>query len=181
MTTEELAKIIGVSRVTLSKVINGNGGVSKKTEEKIRRYIEEYNFEPNSKARSLVGKEEQIIGLISAYSGSYSGASKNIPSHFATELINLAVNSAQERGYKTLVCLTDVEKDVRSIERLFSSKLICGKCGSIYGPKPWHSTSYNNLVWQCRRRQGPSSALPCPPAGHTAGGRPSPGPVPPKG
>lgn len=35
---------------------------------------------------------------------------------------------------------------------LFSSKLICGKCGSIYGPKPWHSTSYNNLVWQCRRR-----------------------------
>ncbi len=35
---------------------------------------------------------------------------------------------------------------------LFSSKIICGKCGSIYGPKPWHSTSYNNLVWQCRRR-----------------------------
>ena len=126
MTTEELAKIIGVSRVTLSKVINGVGGVSPKTEEKIRRYIEEYNFEPNSKARSLVGKEEQIIGLISAYSGSYSGASKNITSHFATELINLAVNAAQQRGYKTLVCLTDVEKDVKSIERLFNSKLIRG-------------------------------------------------------
>lgn len=29
---------------------------------------------------------------------------------------------------------------------LFSSKLICWKCGSIYDPKPWHSTSYNNLV-----------------------------------
>lgn len=126
MTTEELAKIIGVSRVTLSKVINGVGGVSPKTEEKIRKYIEEYNFEPNSKARSLVGKEEQIIGLISAYSESYSGASKNISSHFATELIHLAVNSAQKRGYKTLVCLTDVEKDVRSIERLFNSKLIRG-------------------------------------------------------
>lgn len=126
MTTEELAKIIGVSRVTLSKVINGVGGVSPKTEEKIRKYIEEYNFEPNSKARSLVGKEEQIIGLISAYSGSYSGASKNITSHFATELVNLAVNSAQQRGYKTLVCLTDVEKDVKSIERLFNSKLIRG-------------------------------------------------------
>ena len=126
MTTEELAKIIGVSRVTLSKVINGVGGVSQKTEEKIRKYIEEYNFEPNSKARSLVGKEEQIIGLISAYSESYSGASKNISSHFATELIHLAVNSAQKRGYKTLVSLTDVEKDVRSIERLFNSKLIRG-------------------------------------------------------
>lgn len=35
---------------------------------------------------------------------------------------------------------------------LFSSKIICGECGSTYGPRPWHSTSYNNLVWQCRRR-----------------------------
>ncbi len=126
MTTEELAKIIGVSRVTLSKVINGVGGVSPKTEAKIRKYIEEYNFEPNSRARSLVGKEEQIIGFISAYSGSYSGASKNIASHFATELVNLAVSSAQQRGYKTLVYLTDVEQDVKSIERLFNGKLIRG-------------------------------------------------------
>lgn len=39
---------------------------------------------------------------------------------------------------------------------LFSSKLICGKCGSIYGPKPWHSTTYNHLVWQCRRRHSQS-------------------------
>ena len=35
---------------------------------------------------------------------------------------------------------------------LFSSKLLCGKCNSTYGPRPWHSTSYNNLVWQCHRR-----------------------------
>ena len=44
MTTKELAEIIGVSRVTLSKVINGAGGVSPKMEEKIRKYIEMYNF-----------------------------------------------------------------------------------------------------------------------------------------
>ncbi len=126
MTTEEFARIIGVSRVTLSKVINGAGGVSPKTEEKIKKYIKEYNFEPNMGARSLVGKGEQIIGFVSAYSGSYSGASKNIVSHFATELVNLAVGSAQKRDYKTLVCLTDVEKDVDSVERLFNSKLIRG-------------------------------------------------------
>ncbi len=36
---------------------------------------------------------------------------------------------------------------------LFSSKLICGKCGSIYGPKPWHSNeSYRQSVWECRNR-----------------------------
>ena len=36
--------------------------------------------------------------------------------------------------------------------KLLSSKVVCGECGSTYGPRPWHSTSYNHLVWQCRRR-----------------------------
>lgn len=126
MTTEELAKIIGVSRVTLSKVINGVGGVAPKTEKKIREYIEKYNFEPNSKARSLVGKEEPIIGLFSAYSDKNSGASKNITSHFASEMVNLVVNNAQKFGYKTLVYLTEREKDVKSIERMLNGRLVRG-------------------------------------------------------
>ena len=36
--------------------------------------------------------------------------------------------------------------------RFFSSKIICEKCGAIYGPRPWHSTIYNHVVWQCRNR-----------------------------
>ncbi len=41
---------------------------------------------------------------------------------------------------------------------LFSSKIICSECGGRFGPTPWHSTSYNNLVWQChtKRRRMPS-------------------------
>ena len=35
---------------------------------------------------------------------------------------------------------------------LYCSKIICGKCGEKYGMRPWHSTSYNDLVWQCRNR-----------------------------
>lgn len=33
-----------------------------------------------------------------------------------------------------------------------SSKVICGTCGAYFGPRPWHSTSYNNLAWQCKNR-----------------------------
>ena len=39
MTTTELARIIGVSRITLSKVINKKGGVSAETEARIQEYI----------------------------------------------------------------------------------------------------------------------------------------------
>lgn len=126
MTTEELAKLIGVSRVTVSKVINGAEGVSEKTAKKVREYIEKYNFVPNSGARSLVGKRERIIGLFSAYSESNSGAGENTTSHFATEMINLVVSEAQKKGYKTLVQLTKGDTEVREIEHMLASQMVCG-------------------------------------------------------
>ncbi len=126
MTTEELAKLIGVSRVTVSKVINGADGVSEKTEKKVREYIDKLNFVPNSGARSLVGKKEHIIGLFSAYSESNSGAGENITSHFATEMINLVVSEAQKKGYKTLVQLTKGTNEVREIEHMLQSQMVSG-------------------------------------------------------
>lgn len=126
MTIEELAKIVGVSRVTLSKVINGAGGVAPKTEAKIREYIEKYNFEPNSSARSLVGKEEPVIGLFSAFTKSNDGAGEEITSHFGTELINLVVDEAQKCGYNTLVHLTPGSTDIRSLDRILGRKMVQG-------------------------------------------------------
>lgn len=35
----------------------------------------------------------------------------------------------------------------------FSSKIVCGKCGSFYGSKVWHSTSkYRRIIWQCNSK-----------------------------
>lgn len=36
---------------------------------------------------------------------------------------------------------------------IFSSKVICGECGSFYGQKIWHSNSpYRKVVWRCNRK-----------------------------
>jgi len=43
-------------------------------------------------------------------------------------------------------------KERMSGVRLFSGKLICGQCGSYYGSQVWHSTTYNDVVWQCRKK-----------------------------
>lgn len=35
----------------------------------------------------------------------------------------------------------------------FSGKIVCGKCGSFYGRKVWHSTSkYRRVIWQCNSK-----------------------------
>ena len=35
----------------------------------------------------------------------------------------------------------------------FSNSIICGDCGSFYGPKVWHSTDkYRRTVWQCNSK-----------------------------
>ena len=39
----------------------------------------------------------------------------------------------------------------------YSSKFICGECGSFYGPKVWHSNDkYRKEVWRCNYRYGKS-------------------------
>lgn len=36
--------------------------------------------------------------------------------------------------------------------RLIGSKLVCGRCGRHFGIRPWHSTTYNNRVYECLSR-----------------------------
>ncbi len=40
-----------------------------------------------------------------------------------------------------------------STSNCFSGRIICGECGSQFGPKLWHSTSkYKKVVWQCNHK-----------------------------
>ena len=36
--------------------------------------------------------------------------------------------------------------------RLMGSKLVCGRCGRNFGVRPWHSTTYNDRVYECRSK-----------------------------
>lgn len=44
-------------------------------------------------------------------------------------------------------------KHYTSSSSCFSSRIICGDCGGIYGSKVWHSTSkYRRTIWQCNSK-----------------------------
>jgi len=61
---DEIAKVANVSRATVSRVINGNPSVSKKTRLAVQKVISELNYIPNAAARSLVNKRTNTIGVL---------------------------------------------------------------------------------------------------------------------
>lgn len=66
-TIEEIASLAGVSKSTVSMVINGRGSefrISKQTQKKILDIVKEKNFTPNQVARGFRLKKTQTIGLI---------------------------------------------------------------------------------------------------------------------
>lgn len=64
LTLEHIAKIAGVSRSTVSRVVNGHPNISMEVRERVQRVIHEQNFMPNTAARSLVTRRTRSIGLL---------------------------------------------------------------------------------------------------------------------
>ena len=64
MNINDIAKLAGVSSMTVSRVINNSGAVGKKTRETIEKIIKENNYTPSAVARSLSKKESNTIGII---------------------------------------------------------------------------------------------------------------------
>jgi len=62
-TTAALARHLGLSRWTVSRILNGHGGVHEETERKVREAIVDLDFQPSSLARGLRGGRTHTIGV----------------------------------------------------------------------------------------------------------------------
>jgi site-specific DNA recombinase len=66
------------------------------------------------------------------------------PAIISSEVFNLAQNEKKQRSCR---------RAYTTGASCFSSKIICGECGSFYGSKVWHSTSkYRRTIWQCNQK-----------------------------
>ncbi|MHB8893026.1 MAG: LacI family DNA-binding transcriptional regulator, partial [Candidatus Limnocylindrales bacterium] len=62
-TIDELALLSGVSRATVSRVLNG-GSVSAKTRHRVEAILDKSNYRPNLAARSLASGRSNVIGVV---------------------------------------------------------------------------------------------------------------------
>lgn len=61
---EDIAKIAGVSRSTVSRVVNNSPNVEASTRKRVEKIIQSTGYRPNAAARSLASQRTNMIGLV---------------------------------------------------------------------------------------------------------------------
>ncbi|MEW2012812.1 MULTISPECIES: LacI family DNA-binding transcriptional regulator [Microbacterium] len=120
-TVKDVATEAGVSRGTVSRVLNGQPYVSDEAREAIEAAIAKVGFVPNRAARSLVMQSSQAIGLIVHEPHSLFVEDPNIGS------ILLGANAAlSEADYQLTFMIADTTRDIERLARYLSGGLIDG-------------------------------------------------------
>lgn len=113
ITITDIAKKAKVSKTTISRYINGRYEfMSEKTRKKIEKIIKEFDYVPNSLARSLKNSNTKIIGCTIA----------DIENQFSSYIFKGISDVCKQNGYKLLVSnINDNEKEeIEVIESLLS-------------------------------------------------------------
>ncbi|WP_070964162.1 LacI family DNA-binding transcriptional regulator [Vibrio sonorensis] len=113
-TINDVCRVAGVSKATVSRVINGTGQVKASTREHVESVMEALNYRPNSLAKALATNSSNSIGLVlSDFSGSYFGG-----------LMKQASISAESRSKQLLIAdgHNDAQREIEAIESLVDKR-----------------------------------------------------------
>ena len=97
MNINTIAKLSGVSKSTVSRVLSKHGSVSAESYEKVMKVVNENNYTPNRYARILNNMPTNLIGIISP----------DITNPYFPEIIECITNIATSKGYRLILCNTD--------------------------------------------------------------------------
>ncbi|AIY65420.1 LacI family DNA-binding transcriptional regulator [Pseudoalteromonas piratica] len=118
VTINSVAKHAGVSKKTVSRVLNNEPNVSDATREKVQQAFKELNYRPNPIARGLAHNRSFIIGCL------YDNPSKS----YITRVQSGALEACQDRNYNLLIhpCELRGEPLIDNIETLVSTSRLDG-------------------------------------------------------
>lgn len=113
MNLEEVARLAGVSRSTVSRVLNRDPRVSDAARERVQTVVREHHYHPNAAARSLASRRTRILGLL---------IPQAVGSVFSDSFFPTLIQGVAE-GCTTadhdLSLLLDTSGDHRAVDRLY--------------------------------------------------------------
>lgn len=92
-TINDVARLAGVSKKTVSRVINSEPNVGAKTLSKVQKVIEQLNYVPNPQARGLASNRSFLVSMI------YD----NPNASYVTEAMYGALSQCRPNGYELIV------------------------------------------------------------------------------
>ncbi|GAB4575295.1 MAG: LacI family DNA-binding transcriptional regulator [Anaerolineae bacterium] len=120
---EDIARRAGVSRSTVSRVINNEPYVSEKTRAKVLAVVEEVGFAPNPGARMMVTRRTQVIGVVIPQTLTVVFED---PYYFPTLLQGVA-EAAQQHDYAMLLFVGNTNEDEQQLyRRILQNRLMDG-------------------------------------------------------
>lgn len=113
MNLEEIARLAGVSRSTVSRVVNGDKRVSDSARERVNTVIREHDYHPHAAARSLASRRTRMIGLRIPGEVTFIFSDPYYPN-----LVQGVVDACNEADYG-LMLMMEPENDPVSSERIY--------------------------------------------------------------
>ncbi len=112
VTMKDIARDLGVSVVTVSKVIRGHSDISEDTRQRVLKRVRELNYHPNLAARALVTGKTYALGLVVP----------DLVHPFFAELAQGLSSVLREKNYSLLISSSeeDARLERQEIERLLS-------------------------------------------------------------
>lgn len=124
MTSQELAKLCGVSKTTVSRVINNDPKVKEVTRQRVLAAMKEYNYVPIASARRLAGIDSRIIGLFVLDINISDSKTRVSKSSYFSQITNLIIDKANNNGFQVLISIITSEQQMEEAKNLFMSRTI---------------------------------------------------------
>lgn len=124
MKSEEIAKLAGVSRSTVSRVINNYSNVPEETREKVMKIIKECGYEPNTSARALAGKGTNTLGLFVVSTADKGNPNRIYQNNYFAPFVDAVVDTANALGYYVLIHTVYAKEDYGRVKQAFQQKRI---------------------------------------------------------
>lgn len=107
-TINDVAEASGVSKRTVSRVINHSERVNEETRARVLDVIEKLNFSPNRQARGLAASRSFMLGLV-----------YDVPTLFIADIQKGVLGVCDDAGYELVVHACDIESDglVENVQR----------------------------------------------------------------
>ncbi len=112
---KDIARDLGVSVVTVSKVLRNHSDISESTKKRVLRRVKELNYRPNIAARALVTGRTFAVGLI-------------VPSlvhPFFAELAKGMAGALRDSGYGVLIASSEEQADLerQAVEQMLARRV----------------------------------------------------------